>query len=220
MWRHYVYVHKKSDTGEVFYVGKGTVRKRKKSVDYERAYCLSNRNKWWQRVVAKHGVKIEIMASFVYDIDSQIFERELIAFYGRNNLVNLTDGGDGSAGLIISDETRIKRSVSASRPRTQEWINAIRSARKNGGNGGVVKRGDKLPESWCNAISTGQCGPNNYMRGKTGEKAPNRREVINFVTGQKYPTVLLAAEAHGFNMKTLYNWLSGHRLNPTSLEFA
>lgn len=26
--------------------------------------------------------------------------------------------------------------------------------------------------------------------------------------------------AHGLKMKTLYNWLSGHRPNPTSLELA
>lgn len=220
MWHHYVYIHKQQDTGEVFYVGKGTVRARKKSIDYERAHCRDSRSEWWCRTVAKHGITIEIVASFIDDISSQSFERALISYYGRANLVNLTDGGDGSAGICTSAETRHKRSVNARGPRPQAWIDSIRAARKNGGNGGVVKRGDRLPESWRKAISAGQSGPNNYMRGKTGSDAPNRREVIDTATGNRYSTVSLAAESHGLKMKTLYNWLSGHRPNPTSMEFA
>jgi hypothetical protein len=153
MWRHYVYIHRREDTSDVFYVGKGTVRKRKKSIDYERAYCRYRRNDWWHNVVNKHGLKIEIVASFESDIDSQSFEKDLISFYGRDNLVNLTDGGDGSAGRIDSIETKRIRSINARGKRSKKWADAIRLARKNGGNGGVVKSGDKLPEAWCSATA-------------------------------------------------------------------
>lgn len=224
-WRHYVYLHRKADTGEPFYIGKGTVRKRKKSPDVERAHCRTSRSKWWHSVVAKHGFAVEIVALFSDDIAAQEFEKQLIKKYGRRNLgygnlVNLTDGGDGHAGLLVSEERRKQLSESAKRPRTEAWVKAIRIARKNGGNGGVVNKGDKLPADWCENISKGQKGPNNYMRGRIGEKAPNRREVVNIKTGDKYPTTSLAAEAIGLKMKTLYNMLSGHRPNKTALRFA
>lgn len=224
-WRHYVYLHRKANTGEVFYVGKGTVRKRKKSPDNERAYCMTSRSKWWHQTVFKHGLIVEVVAMFVNDIDSQEFEKQLILEYGRRNLkagtlVNLTDGGDGHAGFLISDERRKQMSEYAKGQRSVAWVKAIRVARKNGGNGGVVKKGDKLPTAWRKNISNGQKGPNNYMRGRTGKAAPNRREVINEETGEKYPTTLIAAEAFGLNMKTLYNMLSGHRPNKTKLRFA
>lgn len=215
MWRHFVYLHKKADTGQVFYVGKGTARKQ----FYERAVTSDSRNQWWRRIVAKHGLVVELFASCLTDQEAQRIERELISEIGRSQLANLTDGGDGSCGLLISESTRKKRSILARRPRTPSWIAAIRKARKNGGNGGVVKKGDRLPKEWCEAIAQGQRGPNNYMRGRTGSAAPNRRAVVNTCTGERYPTVLIASQSAGLNMKTLYNMLSGHRPNRTPLRF-
>lgn len=63
-------------------------------------------------------------------------------------------------------------------------------------------------------------GPLNPMYGKTGAQHPNSRRVRDRSTGIVFDSVLIAAEARGFKMKTLYNWLSGHRPNPTTLEFA
>lgn len=217
MWRHYVYVHRKADTGQVFYVGKGTIKRGRR---IERPYERTSRNQWWQRVVSKHGFLVELIASCLTDQESQRLERELIAFYGRKALVNMTDGGDGHAGIIVSEELRRKRSINSRGKRSPAWVEAIRIARKNGGNGGVVKHGDHLPQSWCDAIAKGQRGPNNYMRGRVGALHPNSRKVVDRHTGQTFDSVLLAAEHRGVKMKTLYNWLSGHRPNPTALEFA
>jgi len=216
MWRYYVYIHKKADTGEVFYVGKGTVRKRRKSVDYERANCASKRNGYWANTVNKHGLVVEIVASFISDKDSQRFEIKLIAEYGRDKLVNMTNGGDGSAGLVYSNELRKKRSVAAQRPRSEKWIQSIRKARKNGGNGGIVKLGDKLPDSWRKNISNAVKGENNSQYGKVTAIA---RKVINTETGNEFDSVTAAAESVGIKMKTLYNKLSGHRPNNTNLRF-
>ena len=215
--RFYVYLHKKADTGEVFYVGKGSRP--------DRIVDRAGRSTWWHATVAKHGLVTEMIQHYATDSQSKAFERSLIAFYGRQNtktgcLINLTDGGDGSAGIIASAATRAKRSEHARRPRSVEWIQAVRVARKNGGNGGVVKKGDVLPDSWRRAISRGQRGPNNFMRGRTGVLAPNRRDVVDTQTGVKYPTVLLAAESCNLKMKTLYNMLSGHRPNMTALRFS
>lgn len=216
MWRHYVYVHKKADNGDVFYVGKGTVRKRSKSVDYSRANCATKRNNYWNNTVNKHGFIVKIIASFLSDEDSQEFEKLLISEYGKENLVNLTDGGDGHCGFVASDELRKKRSISAQRPRSQKWIKSIRKARENGGNGGVVKKGDRLSESWRENISNAVMGKNNPMYGKTTAAA---RKVINIKNGDKFDSVSLAAESIGVKMKTLYNKLSGHRTNNTNLRF-
>lgn len=220
MWRHYVYQHRRESDGRVFYVGKGTVRARLKEQVCERAFDRSSRNPHWMRVVAKHGVSVEIIASFQADSDAQEFERFLIAQYGRDNLVNMTDGGDGCAGLSASDSARAKLSVLAKRPRTDAWVNSIRRARKGGGNGGVVKCGDTLPESWRKNIAATKLGERNPMFGKTGAAHPNSRKVRDKETGEIYDSVLIAANNHGHKMKTLYNWLSGHRPNPTALEFA
>jgi hypothetical protein len=63
-------------------------------------------------------------------------------------------------------------------------------------------------------------GALNPMHGKTGALNPNSRKVRDKTSGTVYDSVQLAADAKGFKMKTLYNWLSGHRPNPTSLELA
>ncbi len=117
-------------------------------------------------------------------------------------------------------DARRKLSEHAKKPRGEAWVASMRAARKNGGNGDVVKTGDKLPESWRKNIAAAKIGALNPMHGKTGPAHPNSRKVRDAATGALYDSVLLAAEAHGFKMKTLYNWLSGHRPNPTTLELA
>ncbi len=62
-----------------------------------------------------------------------------------------------------------------------------------------------------------QMGSKNSMYGKKG-KGPARK-IENIETGKTYISVSDAAEKCGYKMKTLYNWLSGHRKNPTDLRF-
>jgi hypothetical protein len=105
---YYVYIHKKSTTGEVFYVGKGSGN---------RAYNRSNRTLWWKRLVAKHGYDVEIVASGLQEWYAFELEVELITRYGRRDinegsLINRTDGGDGCSGVIFTEEVRKKISDS------------------------------------------------------------------------------------------------------------
>ncbi len=223
--RHYVYRHCRADTGEVFYVGKGSIRPKQKTVSYERAYAAHPRNKAWKRAVALHGFVVEILAHFETDALAQEFEMAEILRIGRTDLgtgplLNLTDGGDGHANIVASDALRLKRSQNASAPRSEAWVRSIKSARKRTGNNGLVKQGDRLPDHWREAIAAGQRGPNNYMRGRSGEKHHLARKVINTQTGVIYPSISAAAEAEGLNMKSLHNCLSGHRKNRTPLRFA
>lgn len=220
MWQHFVYMHKRASDGSVFYVGKGSAPKSPRKPLHDRASATNKRNVYWKRVVAKHGYAIEIFASCVDDSEAQRLERELISRIGRDRLTNMTDGGDGGAGRIISAETRAKISANSSRPRSAAFVKAIRAARKNGGNGGVVKKGDKLPDWWRKRISSAVTGSGNSMYGKIGAAHHNSRRVINTENGAQYDSVLIASEAVGMKMKTLYNMLSGHRPNKTNLRFA
>ena len=210
--RHYVYVHRRATDGSVFYVGKGS--------HPDRAHCHKRRNQHWQAVVAKHGLTVEVALHFETDALAQQCECDLISWYGRAVLTNMTDGGDGCFGLVPSDEARAKLSALASRPRSDAWVKSIRAARAGGGNGGVVKHGDKLPASWRASIAATKVGALNPMYGKTGAAHPNSRRVRDRASGATYDSVQLAADALGYKMKTLYNWLSGHRPNPTTLELA
>lgn len=202
-----VYVHRRADDGRVFYVGKGARD--------DRATYFKKRNPYWCAVASKHGVTVEIVARFETDALACECEQELIAWYGRENLTNLTDGGEGSVAVAVSAETRAKLSELAKAPRSDVWVKSMRAARLGGGNGGVVKHGDKLPDTWRSNIAAAKVGSRNPFYGK---RTPVSRKVIG--DGVEYASVSDAASAIGLKMKTLYNMLSGHRPNRTNLRFA
>jgi hypothetical protein len=209
--RHYVYVHRRASDGRIFYVGKGS--------HPDRAHSRDRRNTHWQAVAAKHGVVVEVVQHFETDALAQQCERDLIAWYGRAALVNMTDGGDGCAGLVPSAQARAKLSALASRPRTEAWVQSMRAARKGGGNGGVVKAGDKLPEEWKRSLAAAKVGERNPMHGRTGAAHPTSRRVV-CASGAEYPSVTAAARALGLRMQTLHNMLTGFRPNSTTMRFA
>lgn len=96
----YVYLHKKPDTDEVFYVGKGTQKKR--------AYRNDGRNQHWHRVVKKYGKKVEIFKSELEENLAFYLERFLIKIYGKQ-LVNKTEGGEGTLGFKHTEQERKNR---------------------------------------------------------------------------------------------------------------
>lgn len=95
----YVYVHRRATDGRVFYVGKG---KKKRATDTYR------RSKYWEGIAAKHGFTAHIVMRFEREECAFSFERALIKHYGRENLCNMTDGGDGVGGYIITDDVRLR----------------------------------------------------------------------------------------------------------------
>jgi hypothetical protein len=216
-WIYYVYEHVRPDTGEVFYVGKGKQRRSLRT--FERAEASKSRNRWWRNIVAKAGgFETRIVAMCESDEEAQRVEKTRIAHYGKDNLCNLTDGGDGHAGLAVSDQTRRIRSENAKRSRSKAWVASIRKAREGGGNGGVVKHGDRLPQEWRRAISESCRGEKNPMWGRKGKQHPRARDVVS-ADGALYNGVREAAEATGMKYSTLYNMLSGQRKNTTNLRF-
>jgi hypothetical protein len=95
----YIYQHRKKDSKEIFYVGKG-----KKFRHLEE----SNRNTYWHNIVNKHGFFSEILFDGLNEELSLLIEQELIDKYKKLNisLCNLTAGGEGVSGFKHSDEVK------------------------------------------------------------------------------------------------------------------
>jgi mannose/fructose/N-acetylgalactosamine-specific phosphotransferase system component IIB len=101
----YLYRHIRLDKNEPFYIGIGSDEK------FKRANEKSRRNKIWNDIVSKTDYKIEILFENLTWEQACEKEKEFIALYGRINkktgvLVNLTDGGEGTKGVIKSIELR------------------------------------------------------------------------------------------------------------------
>lgn len=97
----YVYVHKKADTGEIFYIGKGNTN---------RAWVSNKRSAFWKNVSKKHGHIVEIIHN---DLDEDTAMMLEVAEINNHKalgikLCNLTKGGDGSTGFKFSDDQREK----------------------------------------------------------------------------------------------------------------
>lgn len=105
----YVYLHKRATDGKVFYVGKGT---------RYRATAKHGRSEFWKNIVAKHGLVVEYAQRGMQEWWAFELEQELISMYGRENLCNLTDGGEGASGCVASDGTKLKL---AAMRWTPEW---------------------------------------------------------------------------------------------------
>jgi hypothetical protein len=101
----YVYKHIRKDTNEVFYIGIGKTQKR----------MISNnaRNNHWKNIVNKVGFEYKIIEDNLSWADACELEKQLIRGYGRYDLglgplVNMTDGGDGTNGIIYTKERNEK----------------------------------------------------------------------------------------------------------------
>lgn len=99
--KFYTYIHRKADTGEVFYIGKGKG---------QRSHTIYNRTKFWRHVVAKHGFVVELVEFFDNESDALSSEIVMIADYRLRGipLVNLTIGGEGASGQVFTEERKRK----------------------------------------------------------------------------------------------------------------
>lgn len=122
--KFYVYIHFKKDSLEPFYIGKGTGGRMK---------ATSHRNQYWQRIVNKHGFIADVLKYFSSSEAAFDYEKEMIKFFRDQGfkLCNLTDGGDGAAGVTISPETRLKMSIAKKGvKKSPEHIEKIRMSSK------------------------------------------------------------------------------------------
>lgn len=102
--RYVIYRHLKPN-GETFYIGIGAKR---------RAFAKESRNSFWNNIVSKYKYEVQILKSDLTWEDACELEITLINWYGRRDigtgiLANMSDGGEGSPGHIVSAETREKQ---------------------------------------------------------------------------------------------------------------
>lgn len=107
----YVYILARPDD-RVFYVGKGKGKRvfmhdREARSGHKCHKCNVIRKLW------KQGKEYKRYIVFTTENEQEAFnyERELIALHGRKNLCNLTDGGEGCSGRVLSAETKAKISA-------------------------------------------------------------------------------------------------------------
>jgi len=105
-----IYQHRRKDTNEVFYIGMGKC--------IGRAYVKQHRNIHWQRIVSKYGYEVDILINGCSYEEAKEIEIGMIKDLGRRdlntgNLVNMTDGGEGLAGYIFTQELKNTLSISA-----------------------------------------------------------------------------------------------------------
>lgn len=245
---YFVYQHRRPDTGAIFYIGKGCRTALKK---YIRANTTSRRNIHWQRVVEKAGgFIVEVLIDFYDEADALSYEQALIAEYGRSNLggilCNITAGGEGQCGVVMTPEWRakigaanrgrpkpehVKAAVSAAQrgipnPPEQVRAHALRMTGAGNPNFGIKNSAETIAKR---VVTRGdKCsGESHPFFGKKRPqhvidvlRAKQSKPVIDSATGAIYATLADAAMACGKSSTTVSRWLTGRRHNPTTLRFA
>src|SRR5262245_55238236 len=107
----YVYVLARPD-GRAFYVGKGKKYRIYRHEAEARSTCRCHKCNVIRKIWRNGG---QVQKNFIFTTEDEQeafdYERATIAFYGRENLTNRTDGGEGPSGMVASAETLKKRSV-------------------------------------------------------------------------------------------------------------
>lgn len=162
----YVYEHWRPDTNECFLVGKGHGR---------RAYALAKRNTRHRHIVGylrKNGMEPEVRIIFKEMTEAEALSLEIawIALWRSQGqaVANITDGGEGTTGLVHSEQTRAlikaKRAGQPRRPCSPETREKIAAAQRG------VKRG---PNPKMRAALTGRKLSEEHKR-KIGEGGRGR----------------------------------------------
>lgn len=195
----YVYAHIRPDKNQIFYIGVGL-----KNDGYKRSRIKKYRNKYWNNIVNKNNgiYEIEILNDGLSKKESLFIEIMLIKFYGRkdNNtgiLSNMTDGGDGRLGIIVSKETREKMS----------------KAKKELYNNGYVnpKKDKKISEETKKKISKSKKNMLNETKNKISKNHASKKEgwtslcskaVIHIITNEIFSSMSQAELA--YNLPSRY----------------
>lgn len=116
MREYYLCRHIRNDLNVPFYIGSAV--KAQNSNEYTRAFQRSTRTPQWKNIYETTHRDIEVEIIYETSSKDEILKKEIefIKLYGRldlnqGTLVNMTDGGKGAKGLIISEQHSKKLSV-------------------------------------------------------------------------------------------------------------
>ena len=208
----YVYIHKKADTKEVFYVGIGNQLK------YRRAYQVTanRRSKEWARVVEKHGVEVEIFADNLTREEAFEIEISLIKKYGRIDLgngclVNMTKGGDGI--YELSEEVK-KRNPRNRGQKRAEHASRITKEKLTG----RVLSEETKHKMRLSKLGKKQSKEHLEKRKQSLKKASYKgRTILNTETKEMFNSISEAARFYKMDISTLNKKLNGKLENNTNL---
>ncbi len=148
-----VYLHKRKDNNQVFYVGIGT----KQSRAYE--FNPKRRNYLWNKIYKDYGVIVEVTHKDICWDEACVIEKYLIDFYNsyiNYNLCNLTLGGEGLLGYRVSEDRKIFYSLLyKGKKRSEEDKAKMRKPKCNGTNS---LKGKKLSEEHRIKLSLAKTG--------------------------------------------------------------
>lgn len=198
---YYVYLHIKSSNGEPFYVGKGKAN---------RVTSTHGRNKFWHNIVNKYGYDIifldkNLSPEKAIELETYWIERIGRRDLGNGTLVNLTNGGDGTAGRKV-DRSYYKGENNPfyGKTHSEDTKEKIRESNKRR----VWSEESKLKRLESSIVKT-----------EYGYKKSRSRVVLNTQTGIYYMSIREASTAYNMKEDSLRHYLSGYRKNITDFIF-
>lgn len=158
---HYVYMHRRPDSGEPFYVGLGS------SPNYARAKATASRNPHWKAIYKKCGRTIEILSDGLTADEAAAIENLAIIRMKKKGvpLVNMAHGGaKGRLGAKWGEEERISRLETPRQPWSEDWKakrrEEMRGKYSDGKHPGI---GLRRTQEQCAKFSAAKMGDKNPM---------------------------------------------------------
>ena len=184
----YVYLYLDPVDLQPFYVGKGKGKRAWQHLKFKGHTHFLNKVRRIQEELGIDPVVV-IYQDNLLEQDAFELENELIKFYGRENnstgcLCNLTDGGEGTSGHVVSEEERKKRSAHRKGiPRLD--LRGIYRTVEQRYNMSIAHIGKTLPEEQKIKMRNAHLGEKNHFYGK--KHSPETVEIIrNKNKGRKH----------------------------------
>lgn len=189
----YLYTHTRLDTNEIFYVGIGSDNK------FIRANSKNGRNIIWKRITNKTDYKVDIILDNISWVDACKEEIVLIKKYGRINLntgtlCNLTDGGEGSIGAIVSEATKKKMSIKQSGPNNAMF-------------------GKKFSEEYRKKLSVAKIGKKQSLETINKRVSKIKKKVIEVNLNRIFESIGEAGKYYNVNQTTITRWINSNKNN-------
>ena len=162
-----VYALVNSLDNNVFYIGKG----KKYRPTHHQLHARRGSEYYVHRKIRKIlslGGRVDIELLLETDDEQEALNKEveMIAFYGRENLTNLTDGGEGSSGFKHSQESKEKlRQQKIGKKLTPESITRRQQTRKER-QIPAWNKGMKMSPEFCEKVGRSGLGKEPWNKGK------------------------------------------------------
>lgn len=187
-----VYKHTRLDTNKVFYIGIGK--------NISRAYNKNHRTIWWKKVINKTPYVVDILFDNITYQEAIKIEKYLIKYYGRKDLglgelVNMTDGGEGTENPTPHHISAIIKS-NKSRVYSEETRKKISKKCANFGS------------------KNGMFGSNRIL-----DQNPNCKIVLDIETGVFYSSLKEVSILYNIRYGNLVKKLCGQNKNNTNFRY-